>query len=56
MVLSPQLLSTLACPQCQGPLEYRHDENRLDCQTCRLAYAIRQEIPVLLIDEATKIQ
>ena len=56
MALSPQLLETLACPQCKGKLEYRATENQLACLACKLAYAVRQDIPVLLIDEATKIQ
>jgi uncharacterized protein YbaR (Trm112 family) len=53
MSLSPQLLRILVCPKCKGELEYREDEQRLLCHSCRLRYAVRDDIPVMLIDEAT---
>ena len=52
MSLSPQLLEILVCPKCTGPLEYREKEQRLICTTCRLSYPIRDDIPIMLIDEA----
>ncbi len=52
MGLNPELLEILACPQCKGTLEYREAENRLLCHKCRLAYDIREDIPVLLPEEA----
>lgn len=55
MSLSPQLLEILVCPKCKGPLEYRERESALICKTCRLSYPIRDDIPVMLIDEATSI-
>ena len=55
MSLSPQLLEILVCPKCKGPLEYRRDESALVCASCRLSYPIRDDIPVMLIDEAKAI-
>ena len=56
MSLSPQLLEILVCPKCKGPLEYRERESALLCQACRLSYPIRDDIPVMLIEEAKPIQ
>ena len=57
MALSSQLLEKLVCPKCKGKLSYQEqeDENRLVCENCRLAYRITDDIPVLLMDEAEKI-
>ncbi|HEC58528.1 hypothetical protein LCGC14_0740800 [marine sediment metagenome] len=46
------LLDILACPNCKGSLIYRKSDNELACNTCRVAYPIRDDIPVMLIDEA----
>jgi uncharacterized protein YbaR (Trm112 family) len=53
MTLSPQLLRVLACPKCKGDLEYRPDEPALLCNVCRLKFAVRDDIPIMLLDEAT---
>ena len=55
MTLSPQLLSILVCPKCKGELEYRADEPSLVCNACRLKYPVRDDIPIMLVDEATPI-
>jgi hypothetical protein len=55
MSLAPDLLAILVCPKCKGNLMYREQESALDCPTCRLRYAIRDGIPIMLIDEATPI-
>lgn len=52
MTLSQELLDILVCPKCKGALFYQQNCNRLLCKSCRLAYPIRDGIPVLLIDEA----
>jgi uncharacterized protein YbaR (Trm112 family) len=52
MTLSPELLDILACPRCKGPLLYQEEQGRLICETCRLAYPVRDDIPVMLVDEA----
>lgn len=55
MTLDPQLLALLACPKCKASLEYRDREQALDCGRCQVRYAIRDGIPVLLIETATPI-
>ena len=55
MTLSPKLLEVLVCPNCKGALEYREVEQALLCQTCRLRYPIRDDIPIMLLDEATAL-
>ena len=55
MSLSPRLLEILVCPKCKGTLEYRSTEPALVCQTCRLRYPVRDDIPIMLIDEATPL-
>ncbi len=56
MPLSTQLLDVLVCPQCRGDLEYQRDpEEHLTCHVCRLRYAVEDDIPILLIDEATTL-
>ena len=55
MSVSPQLLAILVCPKCKGPLEHRDAESALDCKTCRLRYAVRDDIPIMLIDEASPL-
>jgi len=53
MSLSPRLLEILVCPKCKSELEYREAEQALLCHKCRLRYAVRDDIPIMLIDEAT---
>lgn len=52
MSLSKELLAILVCPKCKGELEYRDDESTLVCRACRLGYPVRDDIPIMLIDEA----
>lgn len=52
MSLAPELRALLVCPKCKGPLEYRTNPEQLLCQSCRLAYAVEDDIPIMLIDEA----
>ncbi|HTQ09052.1 MAG TPA: Trm112 family protein [Fimbriimonadaceae bacterium] len=55
MSLSPELLAILVCPKCKGELEYKESEPSLVCPKCRLRYAVRDDIPIMLIDEATAL-
>ena len=55
-MISRELLEILACPKCKGPVELTTNNNGLLCRTCRLVYEIRNEIPVMLIDEARKME
>jgi uncharacterized protein YbaR (Trm112 family) len=54
--LDPQLLEILACPQCHSTLRVDQAANELVCTsaTCGLAYPVRDDIPVMLIDEARR--
>jgi uncharacterized protein YbaR (Trm112 family) len=52
MPISAELLKILACPKCKGPLFHRVDKPSLECNSCFLSFPIRDDIPVLLIDEA----
>jgi hypothetical protein len=62
MALPRDLLEILACPKCvrdpgcTGELEYREGDNQLICHHCRLIYRIEDDIPVMLIDEATPLE
>lgn len=49
------LLDILACPLCKGKLLYNKEQQALICRFDRLAYPIRQGIPVMLVDEARRI-
>lgn len=55
MAISAELLAILACPKCKGELIYRPARPSLDCQICALRYQVREGIPVMLVDEAEKI-
>lgn len=50
--MDARLLEILVCPLCKGPLEYRREKGELVCKPCRLAYPIRDDIPIMLEDEA----
>jgi uncharacterized protein len=52
MSLNKALLDILVCPQCKGELQLEADESGLRCEACRLRYAIRDDIPIMLVDEA----
>jgi uncharacterized protein YbaR (Trm112 family) len=56
MALAKELKEVLACPKCKGELEFREDESRILCHTCKLEYRIEDDIPVMLIDEAKPLQ
>ena len=55
MTLDPKLLEILACPEDKGPLLYFQDENALYNPRLKRRYAIRDDIPVMLIDEAETV-
>jgi uncharacterized protein YbaR (Trm112 family) len=50
--MDPRLLDILACPLCKGPLVYRAAAQVLVCRADRLAYPIRDGVPVMLDEEA----
>ncbi len=52
MTIDKELLEVLACPKCKGDITLTEDADGLICDTCRLKYPIKDDIPVMLIDEA----
>ena len=56
MPINKELLDILACPKCKGDLIYREQESFLACEKCKLMYPVRDNIPVMLIDEAVELQ
>jgi len=55
MGLDEKLLKILACPKCKGDLEYDEPGSRLICKACKLAYPVKDDIPVMLVEEAERI-
>ena len=53
-MLDDELLKILVCPACKGDLVYDSDKNTLDCPRCRLRYRVRDDVPIMLIEEAEK--
>jgi len=53
--LDKKLLDILACPVCKGPLVYDREHRELICKADRLAYPIRDDIPVMLEEEARQL-
>lgn len=55
MAISPELLEILRCPKCKSKVEITPDQSGLKCTNheCALVYPIRDEIPVMLVEEAT---
>ncbi len=50
--MDPRLLDILVCPVCKGPLDFHKANQELVCRPCRLAYPVREDIPVMLEGEA----
>ena len=56
MALDDRLLEILVCPKCKGELEYDRENSKLICMACKLAYPVRDDIPVMLVEEAERVQ
>ena len=56
MVLIKEMLDVLVCPKCKGGLTSTVNGSSLVCAACALAYPIRDGIPVMLVDEAEKVE
>ena len=52
MALSKDLLDILACPKCKGDIHLNEKKDGLICDHCQLLYEIRDDIPIMLIEEA----
>ena len=51
-MLSEKLLEILACPKCKGDLIYDIENEKLICEKCKLKFKIKDDIPIMLLDEA----
>ena len=51
-MLDEKLLEILCCPKCRGELHYDEENQKLICESCLLKYPVKDDIPVMLIDEA----
>jgi len=54
-MLRKELLEILVCPKCKGELIYDKPAQELICKKCNLAYAIKDDIPIMLIEEARRL-
>lgn len=54
-MINEELLAILACPKCKGEVKLSGDKSGLICEKCRLFYEIRDDIPIMLIEEAKKL-
>ncbi|MEK6601207.1 MAG: Trm112 family protein [Candidatus Binatota bacterium] len=55
MAISQDLMDILACPKCKGNIHLNPSGDGLICQACQLMYPIKDDIPIMLIDEAIKL-
>jgi uncharacterized protein YbaR (Trm112 family) len=52
MAINPELLDILVCPKCKGQIYMDESQNNIICDNCRLRYEIRDDIPIMLIEQA----
>ena len=52
-MIAKDLLDDLVCPACRQPLDYRQNPESLKCQQCHRVYPVKDDIPIMLVDEAT---
>jgi uncharacterized protein len=55
MSIKKDLLDILCCPKCKGDIRLNETEDGLICDACKLMYPIKDDIPIMLIDEAINI-
>lgn len=56
MAINRELLDILACPKCKESVTLNKEGNGLICSTCKLVYEVRDDIPIMLIDEAKPLK
>lgn len=56
MSIDKELLDILACPKCKGNVHLNEEEDGIICDNCKLKYPIRDDIPIMLIDEAIPLE
>ncbi|MCW5212441.1 Trm112 family protein [Desulfobulbus sp. TB] len=54
--MKKELLDIIACPQCKGKVEINENQDALLCHACQLSYAIRDNIPIMIIEEAKPVK
>jgi uncharacterized protein YbaR (Trm112 family) len=54
--MDAKLLEILVCPICKGPLDFRKSESELVCHPCKLAFPVRDDIPIMLEEEARPLE
>ncbi|MCF6291565.1 MAG: Trm112 family protein [Desulfobacterales bacterium] len=54
-MISEELLASLACPKCKGRVTLTDKKDGLVCGTCKLLYPVKDDIPIMLIDEAVRL-
>lgn len=55
MAIDKELLDILACPKCKGTVRLAEAGDGLICDSCKLKYPVKDDIPVMLVDEAEKL-
>ena len=53
VMIAKELLEILVCPACKQALEYRTSPESLKCKACHRVYLVKDDIPIMLVDEAT---
>lgn len=56
MVVDPALIELLVCPDCHGEVDYKERRKVIVCTACGLVYPVRDDIPVMLVEEASRPQ
>ncbi len=56
MALDKELLEILVCPKCKGDLDLGPNEESLNCTACKLKYLVKDDIPIMLVDEALPLE
>lgn len=54
-MIDTELLNILVCPKCRNEVKLSQDSETIICETCKLAYPIDNDIPIMLIDNAKEI-
>ncbi len=53
-MIKKELLEILCCPKCKGDLKYKPEQNTLTCKACGNVYEVKDDIPIMLVDDSTK--
>lgn len=56
MAIDKELIEILACPKCKGDVVFDEDKNCIVCENCKLKYEVRDDIPIMLPEEALPLE